>query len=288
VRSDPGGGATVAALLADAARRLTTAGIANARLDARLLLAHALGATPDEILSRRGDRPMATAVADFERMVTRRLAREPVSRIRGQREFWSLEFEIGPDTLDPRPDSETVVEAALDRLTDRGAAWRVLDLGTGSGCLLLALLSELPAAAGLGVDRSPGALAVAAANARRLGLDGRCRFLCGDWAVGVDGPFDLIVANPPYIPCADIAALAPEVRNHDPILALSGGADGLDAYRAIAAELPRLLAAGGHAVMELGMGQAEAVAEIAVAAGLAVSAARPDLGGVLRALVVGR
>lgn len=282
-----GGGATVAAVLVEAARRLTAAGVAGVRLDARLLLAHALGVTPDEILVRRGDRLTAAVAVDFENMLARRLAREPVSRIRGRREFWSLDFEIGPDTLDPRPDSETVVDAALACLADRGAPWRILDLGTGSGCLLLALLSELPAAVGIGTDRAPGALAVAAGNARRLGLDGRCRFLCGDWGAGLAGRFDLIVANPPYVPIADIAGLEPEVRDHDPILALAGGADGLDAYRAIAAELPGLLAAEGRAVVELGSGQAEPVAAIMEAAGLVISAVRPDLGGVARALIIG-
>ncbi|MSP87837.1 MAG: peptide chain release factor N(5)-glutamine methyltransferase [Alphaproteobacteria bacterium] len=274
-------------MLVEAARRLTAAGIAGARLDARLLLAHALGVAPDEIMARRGDRPTEAVAVDFERLLVRRLAREPVSRIRGRREFWSLEFEIGPDTLDPRPDSETLIEAALACLADRGAPWRILDLGTGSGCLLLAMLSELPAATGVGIDRASGALAIAAANAHRLGLDRRCRFLCGDWAAGLAGRFDLIVANPPYIPSADIAALEPEVRDHDPVLALAGGVDGLDAYRAIAAELPRLLAVEGRAVLELGNGQAEPVAKIMVEAGLVLSAVRPDLAGVARALVVG-
>lgn len=282
----PGDGATVASALVEATRRLTATGIANARLDARLLLAYALGTTPDDILARRGERLTASVAVDFERMLVRRLAREPVSRIRGRREFWSLEFEIGPDTLDPRPDSETVVEAALACLADRNAPWRILDLGTGSGCLLLALLSELPAATGLGIDQASGALTVAAANARRLGLDGRCVFSCGDWAAGQSGRFDLIVANPPYVPSADIAGLEPEVRNHDPILALAGGADGLDAYRAIAAELPQLMAGGGRAVLELGLGQAEPVAEIMTSRGLSVSAIRPDLAGIPRALIV--
>jgi release factor glutamine methyltransferase len=281
------GAATVAAALAEATRRLAAGGIDGARLDARLLLAHALGLTPDEILAHRGARLSAANAAAFECLVGRRLAREPVARIRGRREFWSLEFQLGPDTLDPRPDSETVVEAALALVADRQGPRRILDLGTGTGCLLLALLAELPQARGIGVDIAQGALVVAAANARRLGLAGRAGFLCGDWGAGIAGTFDLVVTNPPYVPDADIAGLEPEVRAHDPRRALAGGTDGLAAYRAIAVELPRLLAPGGHGVLEVGAGQAEAVAAVMAAAGLARQATRSDLAGMARAVVVG-
>ena len=169
------------------------------------------------------------------------LAREPLSRIIGRREFWGLEFLLSADTLDPRPESETVIEAILARLPDRDRAYRFLDLGTGTGCLLLALLSEYPAASGIGIDIAPGAARTARDNAERLGIGGRAQFAVGSWAAALTGRFDAVVANPPYIEHAAIADLPREVRQYDPIRALDGGADGLAAYRAIAADLQRLL-----------------------------------------------
>ncbi len=268
-----------------AAARLEAAGIPQARLDARLLVGAATGESPDGLLASR-DRPVEGAArARLDALLARRLGREPVARILGEREFWSLPFRLGPATIVPRPETETLVEAALDAVADRVSAWRVLDLGTGSGCLLLALLSELPAAWGVGTDIALDALTVAAANARRLGLDGRGRWLAGPWTDPLDGAFDLIVANPPYVPAADIEALEPEVAAYDPRAALDGGADGLDAYRALLPGATARLATGGRLLLEVGAGQATPVAALARGAGLAVSEIRPDLAGVDRCVV---
>jgi release factor glutamine methyltransferase len=216
----------------------------------------------------------------------RRMAREPVGRILGRREFWGLSFELSPDTLEPRPDTETVVETALSLVPDRQAGLRLLDLGTGSGCLLVALLHELPRASGFGLDCSPGALATARRNAVRNGVGGRSAFAASDWAAAVRGRFDLIVSNPPYIPSPDLAGLAPEVRGHDPIVALDGGADGLAAYRVILAQTSDLLATGGTLVFEIGGTQEEAVGLLAHAARLRVVRAARDLAGYPRALAL--
>lgn len=218
-------------------------------------------------------------------MVRRREAREPVARILGRRGFWTLDLQVTPDTLDPRPDSETVVEAVLARTPDRSAPLRILDLGTGSGCLLLALLSELPKASGLGIDRSPGAAAAARANARRNGLDARARFAVGDWTSALAGPFDIVVSNPPYIERGAIPGLMPEVREYDPVAALDGGLDGLEAYRAILAGLPRLLASGALVAFELGQGQDGPVGNLMRAAGLESPVVAPDLAGIGRCII---
>ncbi len=204
----------------------------------------------------------------------------------GKAGFWTLTLEVSRDTLIPRPDSEALVEAALGAFPDRLAVRRALDLGAGTGCLLLAALAEFPLAFGVGVDLVPGASALAARNAERNGLAGRAAFLAGDWAAALDGGFDLVLANPPYIETAAIAGLMPEVALHEPASALDGGADGLAAHRAICAELPRLLVDGGAAVLELGQGQAEAVSAIAAAHRLVAAGLREDLGGVPRALVL--
>lgn len=274
----------LAQVLALATSWLADAGVDDAALDARLLAQAALGLERLEMLVRR-DQPVAPdAQAALAALLARRAAREPVSRILGRREFWSLDFQLAPDTLDPRPDTETLVEAALDHLPGgRDAALRLLDFGTGSGCVLLALLSELPRAWGVGVDLSPRAAAQAAANARHLGLDGRAAFLAGDWDTALAGRlvpgFDLILSNPPYIPDADIAGLDPEVRLHDPLRALAGGTDGLDPYRVLAPAAMRLLAPGGHLLVEHGRGQRDAVAALMQGAGLRVVATRDDLAG---------
>jgi release factor glutamine methyltransferase len=214
----------------------------------------------------------------------RRLKREPVSRILGRREFWSLSLQVTPDTLDPRPDTETVVEAVLEAVPDRRAPLRLLDFGTGSGCILLALLSELPRAQGVGVDINPGAAAAAAENARRLGLGDRARFVVGDWGKEIDGAFDVIVSNPPYIPDEAIAGLEPEV-HFDPPAALAGGADGLTCYRALGPELTRLLALDGVAALELGIDQGQAVRHILEENGLTFLRMRRDLAGIDRVIV---
>jgi release factor glutamine methyltransferase len=279
---------TVGAAAAAAAAELAQAGIEGASREARLLLAHALGAEAGGVLMARDRELSAAEGAAFAALVARRAAREPLSHITGRREFWSLEFGVGPAVLDPRPDSEALVEAALGCIAARAAPLRLLDLGTGSGCLLLALLSELPNARGVGVDRSAAALAVARANAAALGLAARAAFVQGDWATALSGAFDLIVCNPPYIATAAIGALMPEVARHEPRLALDGGADGLDAYRRLAPDIARLLAVGGIALVEVGLGQGDAAAAIFAAAGLSDHARRRDLAGRERALLLGR
>lgn len=277
---------TVGAALADAAATLAAAGIEDGRREARLLVAHALKLDAATIFSRP-ERPLSEedtqAVARF---VRRRAAREPLSRIIGIREFWSLSFRLTPDTLDPRPDSETLIEAVLTAIPDRSAPFRVLDLGTGSGALLLALLSELPNAWGLGVDLNPHAAHAAASNARALSLGPRTAFMSGDWGAALHARFDVILANPPYIPDGEIAGLAPEVRAWDPRLALAGGKDGLDAIRALATALPQLIDPKGIIVVELGDGQDPAAAAIFEANGLTIESRPKDLTGVPRCLLM--
>jgi release factor glutamine methyltransferase len=222
-------------------------------------------------------------VQSIAALAARRLAREPVARIVGVKEFWSLPLRVSAATLVPRPESETVVEAALAAV-EAHRALRIADLATGSGALLLGLLSELPHAFGVGTDSSIPALEVARDNARRLGAT-RAAFVACDFAAALGVRFDLVVCNPPYIASHEIAALAPEVRDHEPIAALDGGPDGLDGYRAVAAAAGALLAPGGALVVELGFGQAEAVAALLTEAGLALSAPHHDLMGIPRALV---
>lgn len=280
--------ATRGALLREATLRLDAAGIDNAALDARVLLIHALGLSRED-LARARDAAVAPAErARFADLVARRAAREPIARLTGQREFWSLPFAISPATLIPRPDSETVVEAALAEAATRDARLSVLDLGTGSGCLLLALLSELPGARGIGVDRSEPALRTARANARALGLAHRAAFLCADWDAALDGRFHVILSNPPYIPITDIPNLDHEVARHEPRAALDGGADGLDAYRALAPALARLLAPGGTAAIEIGATQDADVGALLARHGLAVRRIARDLAGRPRCVVAAR
>lgn len=266
------------ALLATAAAQLAVAGIAQPRREARLLLAHAAGLPPSALLS-----DPAVDAASFTALVARRAAREPLALITGRQGFWSIDLVVSPATLIPRADTETLIEAALDAFADRDAR-HVLDLGTGTGCLLLAALSEFAGATGVGVDVSPHAAALARRNAVALGLADRAAFVCGHWADALAGRFDLVLSNPPYIETAVIAGLMPEVAEHEPASALDGGVDGLDAYRAIIPALPGLLAPGGVAILELGAGQAGAVAGLAEAAGLAAGPPRMDLGGIARAL----
>ncbi len=277
---------TVGEALAEAARTLAAAGVDEGRREARLLLAHALGIAAGAVFSHP-DRPLTTDESErFAAVAQRRAAREPFARIAGLREFWSLPFRLSADTLDPRPDSETLIQAALDAIPDRSAPLAVLDLGTGSGCLLLALLSELPRAWGLGIDISPGAAQTAAGNARALGLGDRAHFAAGDWTAALAGRFDVILVNPPYIPDAAIAALDPEVARWDPRRALAGGEDGLAAVRALAPVLPQYIEKQGFIVMELGAGQAESAARLCSAGGLETIARRNDLSGLTRCLLM--
>jgi release factor glutamine methyltransferase len=258
-------------------------------LDARVLAAHALGLDHAGLI-REGNRALRSDEAEAViAAAARRLAREPVARIVGMKEFWSLPLSINAATLVPRPETETVVEAALaavDAGGGRGRLLRLLDIGTGSGALLLALLGELPHAWGIGTDIDSGAIEVARRNATRLGFTDQVAFVAGDIAAPLRGPFDLIVSNPPYVASDAIAALAPGVRDYEPRHALDGGPDGLDAYRAIAAQVPRILAPHGRLVVELGAGQSAAATAIMVEHGLAVSAVTHDLLGVARALTV--
>jgi len=262
------------------ANRLAAAGIEDPRREARLILAAALGTDAAGILAREYIEPES-----FEPLVIRRAAREPLAYIIGRREFWGLEFAVSHATLIPRPDSETIIEAALATFPDRNSVRRILDLGTGTGCLLLAALHEFPYAFGVGADFFAPAAALARRNAESLGLSHRAAFLAGDWAAPINGKFNLILSNPPYIPGQELVGLMPEVTNYEPHLALNGGTDGLAAYRAIIATLPRLLAPAGAAILELGMGQEKDVAALAQAAGFSTKT-RPDLANIPRALVI--
>jgi release factor glutamine methyltransferase len=267
------------AALAQIARQLAAAGVEEARREARILLAAAEGVSAAGLLALD-----EVDEAKFTPLLRRREAREPMAYILGHREFWGLDFAVSPATLIPRPDSETLIEAVLGA----GISPRtMLDLGTGTGCLLLATLHEFPQAFGVGVDRSWPAAALARANAAALGMEGRAAFLAGDWAEALAQKFDLVLSNPPYIEAADIAGLMPEVARYEPLSALEGGADGLEAYRAIIAALPRLLAPNGLAVLELGAGQAISVGSMASAAGFSC-ATRRSLDGIERAAVLTR
>ncbi len=250
----------------------------TARLDAELLMAHALGLARNDMLLRQRD---LTAPADFAALLARRLSGEPIAHITGARDFWTITLAVTPDTLIPRPDSETLIEAAVDHFAACAPA-TILDLGTGSGALLLAALAQWPDAQGLGIDASAPALAVAQDNAARLGMTDRAVFRLGDWALGVDGPFDLLLINPPYI-VADLPLSGDVLR--EPASALFAGADGLDDYRRIAPDLPRLIAPGGMAAIEIGYDQAASVTALLRAKGLAV-ALRRDLAGHDRCLIV--
>jgi release factor glutamine methyltransferase len=280
--------ATVGDAVTAVARRVAAAGIAEPRREARLLVALALGAEPAAVLGYP-ERPLeAAAQARLDGLVTRRAAGEPYSRLRGRRQFWSLDFALTPDTLDPRADSETLIEAALAHLPDRTAALKLVDFGTGCGCLLLALLSELPNASGIGVDILPGAAAAARLNAAALGLGHRASFIVGRWGEAISGDVDVILANPPYIPSGDIDGLAPEVAKHEPHAALDGGDDGLAAFRDLAGDFGRLLRSSGIASVEVGQGQASKVALVMADAGLSVRAIGRDLSGIERVLVLAR
>lgn len=293
-RNTPGG---LAALRADSTRGEAFALLRNAfadaqldtpNLDARILAAEALGIDVGA-LALRPEEPVGAAGAERLRgFGERRLAREPVARILGLAEFWGLPFALSPETLAPRPDTETVVEVALAGIADRHAPLRLLDLGTGTGCLLVALLHELPNAHGTGLDRSVDALATARANACRNGVINRAAFVAGDWGAPLAGRFELVLSNPPYIPTKALPTLAPEVRAHDPVAALDGGPDGLDAYRSILAEAGRLLVPAGRLIVEIGFDQEAGVRGLAQTAGLDVLGVAHDLGGRPRAVSMRR
>jgi release factor glutamine methyltransferase len=278
---------TLRELRLEAVARLQAAKIETPEADARILLKLALGMDDAAVVAASQMPVSEQQQARFENLIARRIAGEPVARIAGHKEFWSRSFKLNADTLVPRPETETLVEAALAIFPERDTPLRVLDLGTGSGILLAAILSERPHASGVGVDHSESALGIARENLEALGLAARTQLIRGDWGAAVGDTFDLVVANPPYIGSKEIPSLAREVREHDPHFALDGGADGLDAYRKIIAELPHLLSRNGAAVLELGIGQEATVSELASAQGLFVTGpTRRDLGGVPRALIL--
>jgi release factor glutamine methyltransferase len=283
---------TIARLRRDIATAFRAQGLDSPELDARILVSHALGLDRTQIAAQADCVLDAAQVETIAALTSRRLAGEPVARIVGQKEFWSLPLALNRDTLVPRPETETVVEAALaalDRDGSRARRLRIVDFGTGSGALLLALLSELPAAWGVGTDISPAALACARHNAHVLGCGSRAAFVACDYGAGLSGRFDLLVANPPYVVRADIAGLAPEVARFDPIRALDGGMDGLDGYRSLARDASRLVAPHGIVIVELGAGQGAAVSSLMQDAGFTVcEPPRTDLAGVARALTLRR
>ncbi|MFN7451761.1 MAG: peptide chain release factor N(5)-glutamine methyltransferase [Alphaproteobacteria bacterium] len=278
---------TIATTIHNATQRLAAIGIDTASLDARLLVAHALKLTREEMLSREGHVLTDHERASVEALIVRREAREPVSQILGKRGFWRDEFLVTKDVLTPRPESETMIEALLTLRPERDRDYQMLDLGTGSGCLLLSALREYPKSYGTGVDESEAALNVARANAQALGLDTRAQFIKSDWCMALTKNFraDIVLANPPYIPAGEIATLAPEVRQYDPMRALHGGEDGLQCYRKIFSQLSLYLSPHALILLEVGAGQATEVAEIGRASGMKLSSIVPDLAGFARIVV---
>jgi release factor glutamine methyltransferase len=279
---------TRASLVAEFAAALSLAGFDEPRRQARRLIASALPISPADLFGNPDRAVDEQQIVQLKGMLSRIIEHEPLSRILGRREFWGLEFALSAATLDPRPESETVVEAVLRRKSHRDAPLRLLDLGTGTGCLLLALLSEFPAATGFGIEIAEDAVKTAADNAARLGLAERALFLVGNWAAAVSRSFDAIIANPPYIASAQLPLLPHAVARYDPWPALDGGADGLASFRAIAADLPRLLAPQGIFVTEVGVGQADEVARIMKAHGLTPDGIDKDLAGIARCVIAHR
>jgi release factor glutamine methyltransferase len=276
---------TLGSILTEAIAMLSTAGLDEPRRRARRFVAAFLDVPPTELLSH-AERALERSVAERLRgSIARIVTGEPLSRVLGWREFWGLRFALSADTLDPRPESETLVEAVLQRIPDRNVPLSFLDLGTGTGCLLLALLSELPTAIGIGVDVAVGAVMTARENAEVLGLADRARFFVGDWSSALSGSFTVIVANPPYIAADELAGLPPEVRRYDPRRAVDGGEEGLAAYRRIAEGLPALLSSGGIFAVEIGAGQAPVAAAILEAEGLLIDGIERDLAGIERCIV---
>lgn len=272
-------------------REFAAAAIDNAALDARVLVQAALGIDAAALAAHPNDVVDDIGAARIAAFAARRLAREPVARILRRREFWGMSFALSPATLIPRSESETIVTTVVERLRESGridGSLSILDLGAGTGCLLVALLVELPNAIGLGVDRSPDAIATARDNAAANGVGGRACFAVSDWAGAVAASFDIVVANPPYVATAVIDTLAPEVSAYDPRPALDGGTDGLDAYRAIVRDLDRLVAPGGLVALEVGAGQADEVRALLAARGLANACVVHDLSGMERVVAATR
>jgi release factor glutamine methyltransferase len=277
--------ATIGGAVNDLTSQFTEAGLDTPRLDARILVGHVTGLEPS-LLFARSDQALSAGESEAVRaLAKRRLTYEPVSRILGHREFWSLDFELNAATLDPRPDTETVMTAALALKDKLPAKPRILDLGTGTGCILISLLSEWPESQGMGIDLDPRAVEMATANAMRLGVGARAQFREGDWCGGLGENFDLIVSNPPYIGESEACTLAPEVASFDPPAALFAGPDGLGAYRALIPGAKARLSAGGRLILEIGITQEKAVETLLNQAGMAVETRAKDLSGRVRALV---
>lgn len=272
--------------LREAVMALQRAHIDTASLDARILLQHVLNVSREEWLAGSEQKLTEAQAAYFRELIEKRARRQPVAQLIGRREFFGREFKVTADTLDPRPDSETLIEAALAHYRDWEAPKMLLDLGTGTGCLLLTLLAEFPQACGVGIDKSAAALNVAAVNAAALGMQERVTWMQGDWGQALMGAFDVIVSNPPYIPTAAIALLAPEVREYEPRGALDGGADGLECYRSLLPQIKRLLAADGLTALEMGIGQAEALTGLTAEHGLRAVAVKDDLAGIARCILL--
>lgn len=278
---------TVGGLARALAERFRQAGIDNGMLDARILLAHGLGWTRPQLVANNQQTLTQSQIAAVEQLAIRRESREPLSHITGEREFWGLPFVVNRHVLDPRADSETLITLAQDIFTDTARALDVIDLGTGSGCLLLTILALYPAARGLGIDASKDALTVAHQNAQRLELSERAAFIWGDWARDLAPDCcDLVLCNPPYIPSQDCHQLMPEVARFEPRGALDGGADGLDCYRELLPQISRILRPGGVALLEIGIDQVDAVTGLVSANGLTLIQKRNDLAGIPRALAI--
>ena len=266
--------------------KLQQAKISSASLDARILLEFVLDISREQLLFSLDLTVTPVQYELLKDLVNKRCLRQPIAQIIGKREFWGLNFKVSTDTLDPRPDSETLIEAVLERTTNRADCLRVLDLGTGTGCLLLSLLSELPNATGVAVDFCPNALALAKENAKNLNLDNRTQFIVSNWCEKIDGQFDIILANPPYIPTKVITTLDHEVCEFEPILALDGGEDGFECYRNIMKSLPKILAKNGFVAFEIGIGQQKGLEDLAQENGLEIASVKKDLSGIIRSIIV--
>lgn len=277
--------ANIKTVLSPAKAELSNSGSPSASLDAELLLAYVLQITREKIIGYPEREISDSELQKYNALVERRIAREPMSHILGIREFWGREFKVNKHTLDPRPDSETLVQAALELVPDKDKVLNIIDFGTGTGCLLLTLLAELPAAKGVGVDISEDALAVAKDNSRNLGLAKRSHFIVSSWGNEVQSKFDLIISNPPYIKSSDICGLEPEVAEYEPKGALDGGASGLECYKDLAPHIASLISDNGFVVLEFGMGQQTDVRNIMENVGLTFVAFKQDLAGIIRCAV---
>ena len=279
---------TIAAALEAAIKKLSAAGVENPKLDSKLLLCHAADIEPVELITNSNRQLPAQNLQSFEALIKRRVLREPVSHLIGEREFWSLPFLVSSDVLDPRPSSETLIQAALRYVEDTKKVFSVLDLGTGSGCLLITILKECPLATGIGIDNSEAALLVARQNAAKHSVGNRSKFEFSSWGRNLNESFDLILCNPPYIADGELVLLEPEVIVYEPRMALFAGDDGLSAFRDLAPDIYRLLNLDGVAVLECGLGQVTSLVEIFSIAGLKHLETLPDLEGIERCCVFSR